>query len=203
MQNFDIYFRGELLPEADPQVARAGLAKMFRLDEAGVERLFSGKPKRIKRGADVDKASRYRAAFREVGALIEVVPEGGAAPAPLAPAKVAQPLQDVADLPEERPNALEAAFELLPPRTGSLEDCAPQVEARPIGDTSWMALDEPGVDLVEPEPQPQVEYDTSGLSMSSPQAFTLEDCVDPHPPAQLPDISHLSLAEPERAPARP
>lgn len=199
MQTFDIYFRGELLPDADPELARAGLAKMFRLDEEGVERLFSGRPKRIKRGADVEKASRYRAAFREVGALIEVVPVDAAAPATLTPARE---VTRADEQPGDQPSVVEAAFELLPPRTGSLEDCAPQVEARPIGDTSWMALDEPGVDLVEPEPQPQVEYDTSGLSMSSPQAFTLEDCVDPRPPAELPDISHLSLAEPERSPAQ-
>lgn len=196
MQTFDIYFRGELLPDADPQLARDGLAKMFRLDEEAVERLFSGRPKRIKRGADVDKASRYRAAFREVGALIEIVPADTPAPAPLTgTAKVPQ-----ASEPSDEKRVLEAAFELLPPRTGSLEDCAPQVEARPIGDTSWMSLDDPGVDLVEPEPQPQVEYDISGLSMSNPQAFSLEDCVDPRPPVELPDISHLTLAEPEHPP---
>ncbi|RMG35615.1 MAG: hypothetical protein D6720_06650 [Gammaproteobacteria bacterium] len=193
MQTFDIYFRGELLPDADPALARAGIAKMFRLDEAGVERLFSGKPKRIKRGADVEKASRYRAAFREVGALIEIVPAGNPAPAGRK-RLVAEPAQN-ATAEQNRPGVLDAAFELLPPRTGSLADCAPRIEPQPISDISWMVLDEPGVTLVEPEPQPRVEYDTSGLSMSPPRAFTLEDCDNRPPPAELPDISHLSLAD--------
>ncbi|MCW5587215.1 MAG: hypothetical protein KIS75_13870, partial [Chromatiales bacterium] len=74
MHSFDIYFLGESLPGADPVAVRRGVAKLFKVQEASVDRLFSGNPLRVKQAVDADAASRYRAAFREAGALIQVVP---------------------------------------------------------------------------------------------------------------------------------
>lgn len=81
MHSFDIYFLGESLPGADPVAVRRGVAKLFKVQEASVDRLFSGNPLRVKQAVDADAASRYRAAFREAGALIQVVPSGSPPPA--------------------------------------------------------------------------------------------------------------------------
>ena len=81
MQSFDIYFLGEMLPDTDPAKVRQGVAKLFKVQEDRVDRLFSGKPLRVKQGVDADVASRYRGAFRDVGALIEIVPNGSPPPA--------------------------------------------------------------------------------------------------------------------------
>lgn len=181
MQSFDIYFSGRLLAEASPTQARAAIGKLFRLEGEALERLFSGRPLRIKKGVDSDTASRYRAAFRDAGALIDIVPEGSAPPTPT---------RD----PDRTP-APPRGLQLLPPRTGSLEDCAPTIEPRRIPDISWMELDLPGATLDETPEPPVAHIDTTQLSMSGPNGFSLEDCVHPRPAAPVPDISYLSLED--------
>ncbi len=188
MDRFDIYFRGELLPDTSPQAARLMLGRLFGMDEATLDRLFSGRPMRVKARVDADKAGRYRAAFRQAGALVDIVPHGAPPPRLRTVAKPAP------ESPE--PSANQARdFEVLPPRTGSLVDCAPPVVPALIGDISWMRLDAPGVPLDERPEAPKPEFDLSGLSMSEPGSFSLEDCTTLQPPADLPDISHLGLAE--------
>jgi hypothetical protein len=188
MDRFDIYFRGELLPDTSPQAARLILGRRFGMDEATLDRLFSGRPVRVKSRVDADKAGRYRAAFRQAGALVDIVPHGTPPP---------QPQTAIRPAPESpEPSVNQASdFELLPPRTGSLADCAPPVVPAHIGDISWMRLDAPGVSLDERPEAPQLEFDLSGLSMSEPGNFSLEDCAALQPPADLPDISHLGLTK--------
>ena len=72
MQAFDIYFLGEMLPDTDPADVKRRVAKLFKVTEDAVDRLFSGKPLRVKQNVDAETASRYRAAFRDAGALLEI-----------------------------------------------------------------------------------------------------------------------------------
>ena len=189
MQHFDIYFSGQPLPDASPAEVRSRIGTLFQLQGPALEKLFSGKSVRIKAGVDVDKASRYREAFREAGTLIDIVPQGAPPPQAAQP----KPQQAAAGAPDTDDDDME----LLPPRTGSLEDCAPQVEPRAIGDTSWMELDAPGVIIDDRPLPPPREFDLEGISMSEAHAFSLEDCVDTRPAKPVPDISHLELTEPE------
>ena len=155
MQGFDIYFLGETLPDADPVMVRQGVARLFKIDPAAAERLFSGKAIRVKQGVDAEKASRYRAAFRDVGALVQIVPEGSATPtarpatvtdAAARPAQaegmtLAEPGATIDPSPE--PPAAEidtSGLEALPPNTGSLEDCESEKPPRPIPDISHLKL---------------------------------------------------------------
>ena len=80
MQAFDVYFLGEILPESNPADVRRQVARLFKVQDDAVERLFSGKPVRVKQAVDVDTASRYRALFRDAGALLQIVPSGGPPP---------------------------------------------------------------------------------------------------------------------------
>jgi hypothetical protein len=156
MQSFDIYFLGEMLPEADPDAVRRGVAKLFKVQENSVDRLFSGKALRVKQAVDADVASRYRTAFRDVGALIQIVASGSPPPSarPAAPANTNSPSAEkvmglappgaTIDLTEPPPPADidTSSLEALPPNTGSLADCHIEKPHRPIPDISHLDLQE-------------------------------------------------------------
>lgn len=162
MHEFDIYFRGEMLPDSDPTAVRNGVARLFKIDDAAVQRLFSGKAVRVKQAVDAETASRYRAAFREVGALIEIVPTGSPAPghdsegphtaASPSPGTtgtgggaqqmtLAEPGAILDHSPPPPPAQISTAgLEALPANSGSLEDCREEKPPRPIPDISHMRL---------------------------------------------------------------
>ena len=204
-ERFDIYFSGELLPDHAPAAVRQWLGSQFKLQGEALERLFSGQPVRIKQGVDLDTAGRYRAAFRQAGALVEIRQVTG----PTAPA-AAPAASPAADEPE-----------LLPANTGTLEDCAAAVEpmpipdisylgladpgpmeaaateaaARPLPDTGFLDLDTPGHPLDDtPEPAP-ADIATDHLSAQPANTGDLSDCVQDKPPQPIPDISTLQLAD--------
>lgn len=250
---FDIYFNGELLPDHPPDEVRAALARLFRADEAKLDRLFSGVPVRIKRDVDADTATRYRAKLRAVGALIDIkprrtspnaaanhAPSRPAAPSPPAPeesvpATARFELPDgpatcparfeVPDEPDtgparfevpDEPDAGPARFdvpdepavaaarfgasdatglELLPARTGSLEDCAPPPAPPPAVQIEGMSLADAGQVLDHrPAPTP-AEILTDHLSAAPANTGSLEDCVAEKKPAPIPTISHLQLVD--------
>jgi len=190
MQLFDIYFSGKLLPDADPAAARQALGKLFKVQDQALERLFSGTPIRIKKQVDVETANRYRGAFRDAGALVDIVPHQQAAPAEAGHAAAA-----AADDDTQAQAQAAAGLSLLPPRTGSLEDCAPELDAPPLPDIDWMSLDAAGATL-DPSPKPaEPAIDISGLSMSEANSGSLEDCAQVKPAQPIGDISHLQLVD--------
>lgn len=159
MQAFDVYFLGETLPDADPASVRQGVARLFKIQEDAAERLFSGKPLRVKQGLDVETASRYRAAFREVGALVQIVPAGGPppeavetqAPTPDQPLPTIGVDEEGITLAEPgaiidpSPPAAIADIDIsdlvaLPPNSGSLADCTIEKPPQPIPDISHLKL---------------------------------------------------------------
>lgn len=156
---FDVYFRGALLPDADPALVRDRLAGAFGLGAAELERLFSGEPVCVKRGVDVDSAAQLRGRFRDAGALVDIRPAESArtapAPAPSGPAPapvvtetaaggpwtLAPPGAAVSEATAPPPPAIETShLSMAEPNTGSLEDCRQEKPARPIGDISHLSL---------------------------------------------------------------
>jgi len=173
MQSFDIYFLGETLPDADPVEVRRGVAKLFKVQETAVESLFSGKPLRVKQGLDADTASRYRAAFREAGALIQILPSG-------APPPASRPSQPVGGEQVPAAGATQIADE--PP-------------AEPTAGISAAELAEVGAIIDHTPPPPPAQIDTGSLEALPPNTGTLEDCRVEKPPTPIPDISHLKLVD--------
>lgn len=168
MQSFDIYFLGEMLPGADPDGVRRGVAKLFKVQENSVDRLFSGKALRVKQAVDADVASRYRSAFRDIGALVQIVP-GGSPP------------------PSARPAA-------APPTPASRTE--PEGNGAKIptaGDV--MDLAAPGATIDLTKPAPPANIDTGSLEALPPNTGSLEDCQVEKPHQPIPDISHLGLRE--------
>lgn len=162
MQNFDVYFLGETLAGTDPATVRSGVAQLFKAPPEKVERLFSGNSVRVKQGVDAETASRYRAAFREVGALVQIVPEGEPAPGPSMvtnsgtgqPATtgatggsseggmgLAEPGAIIDDTPPPPPASIDTGtLEALPANSGTLEDCRIEKEPLPLPDISHLSL---------------------------------------------------------------
>ena len=159
MQTFDVYFLGEMLPDADPGEVRTAVARLFKVEGEKVDRLFSGKPLRVKQGIDAEAASRYRATFRDAGALLQIVPSGAPPPAKAAAAnggattREAAPRRGAGDMRLAEPGAIidhtspppaveidTGSLEVLPPNSGSLEDCRLDEPPRPIPDISHLKL---------------------------------------------------------------
>jgi hypothetical protein len=182
-ERFDIYFAGELLPDHPADEVRQWLGRQFKLQGAALERLFSGTPVRIKQGVDMETAGRYRAAFRQAGALVDIRPVSIEAPPAVSPAAPGAPA-GITDEPE-----------LLPANTGSLEDCAPEVPAVEIPDISHMALGSAGQPLDDSPPPPPADIATDHLSAGPANTGDLSDCVQEKPPRPIPDISKLELSD--------
>jgi hypothetical protein len=165
---FDILFAGELMGDADPDEARRRLQQRFKLSDEAAARLFGGHTIAVKRGVDTATASRYRAVFRDAGALVQIRP-------------VAAPYQP-------RPPTAEPA-----PTSDGRQELA---RSTPGGPRMTLASLESGP--LEQPPVPKIrEIDISHLSLVPGWDWTLEDCQPPSPPAKLPDISHLEILAPD------
>ncbi|MES9906213.1 MAG: hypothetical protein ABW168_26475 [Sedimenticola sp.] len=172
---YDLFYSGKLMEGLDAEEVRGNLARMFKADEAMLNRLFSGTPVRVKGGIDQETAIKYRVAFRDAGALVDIRPCTGTA-------------VEKQPLPSET-----GEMSLLPPHTGTLADCAVEKEPADIPDTSRITLAPTGSELDMTPPPATADIDTHGLSLNPANSGSLEDCHIEPEPAEIPDISGLKL----------
>ncbi|MBK1640597.1 hypothetical protein CKO12_01625 [Chromatium okenii] len=130
---FDLSFEGTLAADADPAVVRQHLAALFKLDAAGVARLFSGQPVVVKRAVDGATAARFELAFHQAGAVLLLTPT------PTEPAAVAPAPPPAAIVVADNPRFIAApdVLEVLP-QDGFIEQEA--VVKMPALDTSYLSL---------------------------------------------------------------
>ncbi|QIB64240.1 hypothetical protein [Kineobactrum salinum] len=108
MSRFDLTFRGSILPEVDPAVARERFGRFFGLDDpARIEPFFAGGEITLRRNLNRKQAAEYYLKLRHLGletTLVKVaVPASSSAPAktaarPVQPDPAAAPA-DVAPVP--------------------------------------------------------------------------------------------------------
>ncbi len=215
-QQFAIVFRGRLLAGADPAQVRANFVKLFNIDAARVEQMFSGQPVIIKKGLDLLGADKYKAALAKAGAMVDAIdmPADGA---PSAPPAVAAVTPISVPTPAPVPAVLSAASHAIdsalarnmPPAalrgtpsalsTTLAEPGATLVEARYVAPaaivTDHLSMAEPGVRIVDYMPPTAPQFELGDLSLA--ELGTL--LVEPHKtaPAQF-DLSGLSLDESAR-----
>ncbi|HSP01455.1 MAG TPA: hypothetical protein VLN90_08350, partial [Thioalkalivibrio sp.] len=158
---YRVLLTGTLASGADADLARAELARLFKLSGEKVEALLADAPVVIKKGLDEATANKYQSALHKAGWLSEVrlweTPGGEAAsaetPEPVAPA------------PETGPAPLQAS--LAP--VGSL--LADPREVPPLEvDLSEFSLAEPGARIGEIREVSAPQVDLSGLSLAEPGA---------------------------------
>lgn len=151
-EKFDLVFRGELVPGAELGQVKQNLARLFKMDSARIEKLFSGRAIVLKRGMSMDAAAQYRIAIKKAGARLDTVPSKAEpkAAAPAAPKPVSAVSRPAEDARPSRSSA---------PQPGA--------GAPPGGDL--LTLAPAGATLVEaaPEGAPERQVDTEHLSLRS------------------------------------
>ncbi len=184
-QRYDIFFTGQIMDGKDQLEVKQLVGNMFKADQKQLEKLFSGARVRIKANTNEETAAKYRVAFRNAGALVEILSADSGAQEAATPSNTNPPDPDPS-----------SELTLLPANTGSLEQCAPNVTPQPIPDIEHLSLASAGTTIDEsPDPEPP-EINTDDLTMGPANNGSLEDCkkeVEPHP---IPDISHLDLDKP-------
>jgi hypothetical protein len=219
---YSVIFFGRVFPGRDSDEVRGRIGEMFHVEGRQLDALFSGARIAIKKDLDLQTAQRYRDAFQKAGALVELKksePIGDAPPpATRSPSGPPPTRAALSEAPAAETN--EEELTLLPPRSGSLEDFAQEVEPAPIPDITHLEMQAVGADLdpefkqpppleldlsgldLEPpgadlnpdyRPPPPVQVDTEALSAAPANTGSLEDCAQPEPAAPLPDTSDLRL----------
>ena len=82
LEKFDLVFRGELVKSFEPDVAKRNVGKLFKIDGAKLDKMFSGKAIVLKRNLDLDTANKYRVAIKKAGARVDLVANTHEVPAP-------------------------------------------------------------------------------------------------------------------------
>jgi hypothetical protein len=181
VQRYDIYFSGKIIDDADLTTVKQKIAKLFNADGEQLDYLFSGASVKIKNNVDQDTAIKYRVAFRDAGALVEI--------------RSADPIAAAAKSSSGTTSHPDVAMTLLPPNTGSLIDCAPTIKSAEIPNTDYLTLASSGTVLDESSSPPPLVIDTSELTLAPANSGTLEEYQIKKQPAPLPDISQLRIVE--------
>jgi hypothetical protein len=195
---FDILFDGTLKPDADPRLARERLGAAFKLDAAGVERLFTGKPVAVKRDADLTTAARYKRVFEEAGAIVTLrAIEAVESPQPPPEESAPSPASAVSPLANQAPTATP---ESVVTRATSESKADTEAGAKTDGMAANLTA-EGGFEFLEEPPRVKMpDLDLSHLSLIGGSDWSLADCEQTPETVHIPDISHLRLDEIEPTP---
>ena len=169
-QQFDVFFRGDIVAGQAVVEVKERLAGLFKLEAAQVEQLFSGRPTAIRRNLDEASAKKYEQALLKVGALAE-----------LRPVKV-----------EEAP-AVQAARE----NSAAGSSVEPSSEQANTGED--LSLAPAGSDVLRPDERSTVtavEVDVSALALEPGGGELLREDEKHSVEATQVDTSHLEVLPP-------
>lgn len=178
-QFYNVVFAGEVAKGADPDTAKANIARLFKASDAMLARLFSGERVVVKKAVDQATAMKYRAVMKQAGViaqLVEVDEQGR----PLAPA--AEP-QATPAAPRPAPVVPAAPVAAAAPRPAQtmaerLAQMAAQPEAKPAASSA----------------PPPADDANAGSWKLHPAGAQLGQLPDARPPVALPDLSHITVA---------
>lgn len=198
---FNLVFNGELVAGASPDAVKQNLAKLFKLDPARVEAMFSGKPVVLKKDADQATAMKFRAVLRQAGAQVRMEPVGAveevsAAPAPPVEPAAAESSTAVSASPSPAPAAAPAAATAPVSAPAGNMDMVGTIRTGGTGFSGEFDVAPPGADIADTvEAPPPVVPDVSGISLA-PAGSDMGQ-LKPKVEEKVPDISHLSIAPSE------
>ena len=169
-QQFDVFFRGDIVAGQSVAEVKERLAKLFKLEVAQVALLFSGRPTAIRRNLDEASARKYEQALLKIGAVAELRP-ARVEKAPVAQAEKASEKGSSNDSSGTQTNTDEG-LSLAPAGSDVLRpDERASVEAAEV-DISALALEPGGGEILRDEEKRSVEttqVDTSHLEVLPPR----------------------------------
>ena len=221
-ERFRLLFRGEILEGQHTAVVKKRLAKLLGIEDARVQRLFSGEPVVIKKDVDQATAARYQAEFKSAGARLRVAggkSAGSAASPPPTPAQDAASAAAPSATPAGAASTGDDPTVAEPGAMMSDDDSEPPP---PAPDTSHLSVAETGSDLLEDEHRaaevvleldPDFDLAAPGTDLGqitahavdvdidvdftiAPPGADLDEREKSAPPAP-PDTSHIDLEDSE------
>jgi TM2 domain-containing membrane protein YozV/type II secretory pathway pseudopilin PulG len=101
-QRYKIIFEGKVAEGVDPETARGNLQRLLKVDDATLEKLFSGKRVVLKKGCDASVVKKYQAALTKAGLQYKAEPETSSTP-DITPTKAQAP-EPAPRIPAAEPN---------------------------------------------------------------------------------------------------
>ncbi len=185
---FEVIFRGDIVAGQQLTAVKERLKALFKVDDARIEQLFSGRPEVIKKGVDQATASRYRDTLLKAGAQVQLREQAAGTPAPSsAPtAPVTQPAV-TPDLNSE-------------PSSDAMTSSAPQVAPDASAPEAGWTLAPVGADVLRPDERRQVQsvvVDNVDFELAPAGADLLKPEERTKVEAPEIDVSHLTVDAPE------
>jgi hypothetical protein len=185
---FQLIFKGECTPGTDPEAARNSARTLFKASADQVTRLFSGQPVVIRNRLEEGQAEKYRSVLQKHGMVAYVEPMETT----VAPKKEPAPQQGPSE-PEE-PSA---------PDSGGPVKVEPGDRPNVAGDKvdsilagSSLTLDPVGITIAEHKEVKAPMFEHLDEWTLAPPGVRLVESRNSPPPV-MPDVSHLSLVEPD------
>ncbi|MBF0218408.1 MAG: hypothetical protein HQL49_02600 [Gammaproteobacteria bacterium] len=202
MSQYAVIFAGDIIPGAQLEKVKQGVAALFKTDSGKVEHLFSGEEIVLKRGLESAVAEKYLAALERVGAKASIRDESQ----PATPEPDLEPAQE----PDLAPDPAPAAAAPVAPMTSSelpdgdnpysdeqdnTDNAARSVVLNAPGDLGALAHAkvETGWDkIVDLPPPPPPKFNFEGLSLAA-EGDTLVESKET--PPLIIDTSHLTASK--------
>lgn len=194
---FQLIFKGECTSGTDPEAARNSARTLFKASADQIARLFSGQPVVIRNRLEEVQAEKYRGVLQKHGMIAYVEPMEAA----VAPKKEPVPQKDSASQKESsEPSVLK---ETSAPKSGGSVKVEPGDRPNVAGEKvdsiladSGLTLDPVGITIEEHKEvkAPMFEH-LDEWTLAPPGAELVESRNSP--PPVVPDVSHLSLVEPD------
>jgi hypothetical protein len=153
---FDLFFEGKLKENCSPEEVKKNLSSLFKRDPGSLDKMFSGKKVRLKRGADYQAASALQSLLEDAGAVCSIEASRDETPAsPLPAQEKASPAGEPAPAGPADPGAGEAAA------------------AGPREDAPWISPLTPG----ESGAWKTTPYDEDEDDDDEPASFSLKEMI--------------------------
>lgn len=195
-EKFDLVFKGQLVKSVDEAQAKVNLGRLFKIDGARLEALFTGKAVTLKKNLDFDTASKYRVAIKKAGAVVELVAVEASAPVPKAAPAPAPAAVPATPKPAFNPAPAEprASKPVSTPAAAIVGSAASQVSV----DVPDFGVAPPGADLLEGSERdslPLMEVDTSAIALRETTGNLVDASEIARPAPVKVDIANIALAE--------
>tara|TARA_B100000315_G_C14507531_1_gene555367 strand:+ start:270 stop:944 length:675 start_codon:yes stop_codon:yes gene_type:complete len=211
---YRLVFRGELGEGQHPVVVRKKLGAALHLDDAALDKMFSGRAVVVRKQASEQEAARFQAVFKKAGAILQAL----ALDAPVH--EQSQATESGSRAADGQTGEAGDEMNLLPSGADVLSPDERKTETRVDVDTAHLALDPKGTPLANDEAQTDVgelgvDFSLADLGIDLHQASeselleipiedvdfglaeagtVLETVPRPEPPPP-PDTSHLKLED--------